>query len=49
MVVVAGFALILTAEVAMPILQVNKLRPNEAGGEEERGLEAGWEAHSQPG
>lgn len=29
MVVAAGFALILTVEVAMPILQVNKLRPNE--------------------
>lgn len=29
MVVAAGFALILTVEVAMPILQVNKLRLNE--------------------
>lgn len=27
--VAAGFALILTVEVAMSILQVNKLRPNE--------------------
>lgn len=30
MVVAAGFALTLRAEVAVPILQVNKLRPKEA-------------------